>query len=171
MRSGLLLILGLMVGLAGSNWLSAQQSRPYAVVSQQDRYEIEQLVKGYTHGVDVGPEDGSWVYTADGEFFSTNTRRITKGEKALKEMYSRLRKSNETRPVNHLLTNLIVTPTADGATGTVYLTELQRDDKNKSMPMILRFGRYHDTYVRTPQGWRIKRREFHQIAPDPALGQ
>jgi len=35
--------------------------------------------------------------------------------------------------------------------------------KNKSMPMILRFGRYHDTYVRTPQGWRIKRREFHQL--------
>ena len=169
MRSGLLLIIGLMVGAAGSNWLFAQ-SRPYSVVSQQDYYEIEQLVQGYTHGVDVGPEDASWVYTPDGEFVSTNSKRTTKGEKALKEMYSRLRKSNETRPVNHLLTNLIVTPTAEGARGSVYLTELQRDKKNKSMPMILRFGRYHDTYVRTPQGWRIKRREFHQISPDPVAG-
>ncbi len=164
MRSAkLLLVLGLMVGAAGSGWLYAQQSRPYAVMSQQDYYDIEQLVKGYTHGVDVGPEDASWVFTPDGEYFSLFTKRTTKGEKALKEMYSRLRKTNESRPINHLLTNLVVTPTKDGASGSVYLTELQPGDQ--SVPTIVRFGRYYDTYARTPQGWRIKRREFHQQAP------
>jgi hypothetical protein len=168
MRSGLLLIIGLTLGAAGSSWSSAQPTRPYALLSQQDYYEIEQLVQGYTHGVDVGPEDASWVFTPDGEYFSLFTKRTTKGEKALKEMYSRLRKNNEKRKVNHLVTNVVVTPTADGATGTVYLTELEADDK--SMPIILRFGRYHDTYVRTPQGWRIKRREFHQLAPGQTSG-
>lgn len=139
-------------------------------MSQQDYYEIEQLVKGYTHGVDVGPEDASWVFTPDGEYFSVFTKRTTKGKKALKEMYSRLRKNNENRPLNHLLTNLVVTPTAEGATGTVYLTEMQPGG-DTSMPTITRFGRYHDTYVRTPQGWRIKRREFHQQAPPEQASQ
>jgi len=83
-----------MIGLAGSNWLSAQQAgrTPWC---RSRPLEIEQLVKGYTHGVDVGPEDASWVYTSDGEFLPTNTSGSRRRE-ALKEMYSRLRKS--TRP-------------------------------------------------------------------------
>ncbi len=105
------------------------------------------------------------MFAPDGEYFSLFTERTTKGEKALKEMYSRLRKNHNPKQ-NHLLTNLVVTPTAEGASGTVYLTEIQPGDK--SMPTISRFGRYHDTYVRTPQGWRIERREFHQQAPDQA---
>ena len=147
----LLLLLGLTVGAADSGRLIAQQNRPLSgLLSQQDYFEIEQLVKGYTHGIDVGPEDASWVFTSDGEYFSRFTKRTTKGEKALKEMYGRLRQNHNPKQ-NHLLTNLVITPAAEGATGTVYLTEMQPGDKS-------------------PQGWRIKRREFHQQAPDQAPG-
>jgi hypothetical protein len=37
------------------------------------------------------------------------------------------------------------------------------------MPKISMYGQYYDTYVRTRQGWRIKRREFQRLTPEPAL--
>ena len=52
------------------------------------------------------------------------------------------------------MTNLVVTPSAGGATGRLYL--LQMDIKGPGT--IERHGGYEDVYVKTKDGWRIKSR-------------
>ena len=48
----------------------------------------------------------------------------------------------------------VITSTATGATGRVYLIMLNVDGPNT----ISRDGGYEDVYVRTAKGWRIKQR-------------
>jgi hypothetical protein len=55
---------------------------------------------------------------------------------------------------SHIMSNLVVTPAAGGATGRLYL--LQMDIKGPGT--IERHGGYEDVYVKTPNGWRIKSR-------------
>jgi hypothetical protein len=54
-----------------------------------------------------------------------------------------------------MLVNHVITPSASGATGTVYLVAIGLDgDPHKTEFQ----GQYEDTYVKTPQGWRFKTR-------------
>ena len=48
---------------------------------------------------------------------------------------------------------------SEGAKGKVYLLviDIGQDGKQTSVNMG---GHYEDIYVRTPEGWRIKRRDF-----------
>jgi hypothetical protein len=59
----------------------------------------------------------------------------------------------------HVNTNLLLTPTADGATGTMYLNQLTIKPKP---PTWSTSGVYNDTLVRTPNGWRFKKRIITQ---------
>jgi hypothetical protein len=52
------------------------------------------------------------------------------------------------------MTNLVVTPTAQGATGRIYLLQMGM----KGPGSIERHGGYEDAYVKTAQGWRIQSR-------------
>ena len=56
----------------------------------------------------------------------------------------------------HLILNLVIRPSPEGATGNSYLVELGGRDPNR----ITRLGNYEDVYVKTVQGWRIKKRQF-----------
>lgn len=81
------------------------------------------------------------------------------GQKALREFYANLRRQNSTRTIRHVLSNLIVKEAPGGATGSVYNTTIEA-------PMtITTIGMYEDTYVKTAQGWRIKKRFYHQDLP------
>ena len=62
----------------------------------------------------------------------------------------------------HWNTNLVITPTSEGAKGTVYLMFV---DVGMKPPGITSAGKYEDTLVKTQQGWRFKKR---QTFPDPA---
>ena len=66
--------------------------------------------------------------------------------------------------VKHLYVNHIITPTAEGATGTVDMLMIGLD---KDPYRIRHEGYYEDTYVRTPQGWRFKSR-IHHVPTPPA---
>ena len=63
--------------------------------------------------------------------------------------------------ISHLILNLVITPTADGARGNSYLVELGGADPGK----IQRLGNYEDVYVKTKDGWRFKTRT-HTRAPN-----
>jgi hypothetical protein len=156
-------VLVLTVVLIGSAaWMYAQQRRPSDMLSPQDFLEIEQLVQGYTHGIDLGPEDASWVFASDA-VFQYGSRTVS-GEKELKEFYAGLRKNHQPTQ-HHLLSNLVLRRTAEGATGSVYLTTLDGSDTAR----LSFYGMYEDTFVKTGAGWRIKRRVYRQAVP-PQLG-
>ena len=149
----------LLVG--GAVWLNGQSRAASGQLSPQDLYEIELVVQGYQHGIDIGPEDSSWVFTPDAtfEYLVGPTKRAVSGQKALKEFYANLRKQNTTRTIRHVLSNLIVKAAPGGATGTVYNTTIEA-------PLtITAIGMYEDTYVKTSDGWRIKKRFYHQDLP------
>ena len=65
--------------------------------------------------------------------------------------------------VHHLYVNHIITPTADGATGTVDMLMIGLTGD----PYRIRHdGYYADTYAKTPQGWRFASR-VHHVAMTP----
>lgn len=66
--------------------------------------------------------------------------------------------------ITHMILSLVITPTADGATGNSYMVELGGRDPNK----ITRMGNYEDVYVKTANGWRFKTRT-HTRAPNGQL--
>ena len=69
--------------------------------------------------------------------------------------------------VKHLYVNHIITPTAEGAVGTVDMLMIGLGgDPNK----IRHEGYYEDTYVKTPQGWRFKSRIHHVPPASPNTG-
>ncbi|MGE3512485.1 MAG: nuclear transport factor 2 family protein, partial [Vicinamibacterales bacterium] len=63
-------------------------------------------------------------------------------------------------------TNLLITPSATGASGKVYLVLVDFGTKPAS---IVTSASYSDELVKTPEGWRFKKRATKgDVAPPPA---
>jgi hypothetical protein len=140
-----------------------------AKLSAADYQEIAQLTNRYAYGIDTCANNGydyADVFTPDGEFIDRNSdagfkaggRVLAKGRDALATLIGGGSRGCKTKLVwtdwSHIMSNLVVTPTADGATGRLYL--LQMDIKGPGT--IERHGGYEDVYVKTKDGWRIKSR-------------
>ena len=138
-------------------------------LSAADYQELLQLTNRYAYGIDTCGNNGydyADVFTPDGEFIDKNSdagfkaggRVLAKGREALATLIGGGSRGCKTKLVwtdwSHIMTNLVVTPAAEGATGRLYL--LQMDIKGPGT--IERHGGYEDVYVRTKDGWRIKSR-------------
>lgn len=157
-----LVILMVAAVVGGGAWLYAQPRT--GVLSAQDLHELQRLVQGYHRGIDIGPEDASWVFAEDAVFeYSAGavSGASVSGAVALKEFYAGLRKTNTSR---HLVSNVVIEPApGGGATGSLYMTTLDRTDD--SPVTVTGFGLYEDVYVKTADGWRIKHRTYTQQMP------
>jgi hypothetical protein len=144
-------------------------AQPASALSAADYQEIAQLTNRYAYGIDTCANNGydyADVFTPDGEFIDKNSdagfkaggRVLAKGREALATLIGGGARGCKTKLVwtdwSHIMSNLVVTPTATGATGRLYL--LQMDIKGPGT--IERHGGYEDVYVKTPQGWRIRSR-------------
>ena len=112
-------------------------------LTAQDYIDIEQNYNRYYHTIDRNDAQG-WAdtFTDDGEFNGT------KGRAAL--MAARKGGPSQTR---HMYSNLVITPTAEGATGSAYVFIV---DPRETPLKINSYSRYDDTLVKTPKGWRFK---------------
>lgn len=124
-----------------------------------DYIEIRQLVARYAYAVDTGAEDGNVyasLFAPDGAF-TDRMGRETKGKEAL----AALARRNTRGPQSafHFIVNHVIEPTADGASGKEYLLQLRMGEGDRPND-IFGGGQYNDIYVRTPDGWRFKRRQF-----------
>jgi actinorhodin biosynthesis protein ActVIA len=118
-------------------------------LSTQDYIEIQQLYARYNHAIDSGDAEAyAGTFTADGVFNNNN------GREALLTFARGYAKNNGSNR-RHWNTNLLITPTPEGANGTVYLFLL---DVTAKPPSIVTTLTYEDTMVKTPQGWRFKKR-------------
>lgn len=136
-----------------------------------DYIEIQQLVAKYARYIDTCSNNGydyADLYTEDGIFLPmVNGRSIPgiQGREKLAEVSGGGSKKCENvgwikQGVRHLYVNHIITPTPEGATGTVDMLMIGLGgDPNK----IQHDGYYEDTYVKTPNGWRFKQRTHHAI--------
>lgn len=66
----------------------------------------------------------------------------------------------------HIPTNIAIEPSPEGATGTQYLLFMNFQDGKAP---TTRGGIYHDLLVKTPEGWRFKKRDMSWFSTPPAL--
>ncbi len=130
-------------------------------LSAQDILEIQQLGAKYAYGLDTGADEGYYyanVFTADGTFGRN------KGRAALAAVAAEGGGRMKLKGYQHIITNYIIEPTAEGAVGSQYLQVLTVGGKGRS-PAVDHGGRYEDVYVKTADGWRIKARKFVPVWP------
>ncbi len=152
MHKGYLGAVLLSVLVSGGAWTYAQ-SGGAATLSAQDYADIQQLYARYNWAIDAGDVEGYVaLYTPDGSF---NTFTGADG----------LRTFMKSRPAGtrrHWNSNLVITPSPEGASGKVYLLLV---DVGAKPPAISTAARYQDVLVKSGGAWRFKKR---QTSPDPA---
>jgi hypothetical protein len=126
-------------------------------LSATDYLEIAQLVASYGHALDSGYGKGengeayAGLYTADASFAGATGH----------DQLVRLGQIQPRGPdfVRHYLTNHVIEPMPGGAKGREYLAVIDNGSNGKASSLFLG-GHYEDTYVKTPQGWRIRTRRL-----------
>lgn len=167
------LVLLIVVFASVSRAASAQSrsaSRPRELTAL-DYIEIQQLVARYARAIDTCSNNGydyADLFTPDGAFipsFDGKPGAPIQGREKLAEVSGGGSKGCKNvgwivQGVRHLYVNHIITPTAEGATGTVDMLMIGLGgDPNK----IEYDGYYEDTYVKTAKGWRFKQRVHHAL--------
>lgn len=139
-------------GLALAQSLGAQ-----ATLSTQDYIEIQQLYARYNLLIDTGDAEG-WAntFTPDGVFNNSS-----RGHDALVQFVHDWRDKRDGANRRHWNSNLVVTPTAGGANGSIYMFLL---DISKTPPAPSASYLYEDALVKTALGWRFKTRVLHSDA-------
>jgi actinorhodin biosynthesis protein ActVIA len=147
---------GLLAAATALRPAAAAETGAAAKLTADDYIEIQQLYAGYAHALDRGEgERFAATFVLDGEFTGgrgpgrgSEARTPLKGKDALLQMGSR-------GGLRHFNANLVITPTPEGAKGSVYLLLFNA----RNIPAtIVETAIYDDTLVKTPQGWRFKSR-------------
>lgn len=142
-----LALLGMTV-LCGTTWLSAQKGASKALTAQ-DLVEIQQLYAKYNWSLDSGDAEGyASTFLPDG-VFNANV-----GHDALVKFANTFHGGMGSH-VRHWNTNLLITPTPEGASGQVYLILVDFGTKPAS---IVTSASYSDELTKTAQGWRFRKR-------------
>lgn len=145
----------------------AQSQRGRGTLTALDYAEIQQLYSRYSIGVDSGnAEMFAGVFTNDGTFELPGGKTI-QGRKQLAEVAASPADDKGPTNVSHVPVNIAIDASPDGATGTAYFLRVKLGESGK--PSTLTGGGiYRDTFVKTSEGWRIKKRivqRAHSIPP------
>jgi hypothetical protein len=153
-----LLVLILAASVSGATWVYAQSGGKQ--LTAQDFVDIQQLYTKYNWALDSGDAEGyASTFTPDG-VFNNNV-----GHDAIVKFANTFH-GGMGMHVKHWNTNLMITPSAEGATGQVYLVLVDFGTKPAS---IATSANYSDELVKTPQGWRFKKRATKgDVAPAAA---
>jgi hypothetical protein len=173
------LVLAVAVGVATAAVVNAGQTRERAsapTLTALDYFEIQQLVNRYAFAIDTCSNNGydyADLYAPDGIFYYGINSRTAVGREQLAEAAGggrlgcqKLKAATPEKPLQtHVTVNLVIEPSPEGATGKSYLVYPGvrgiGGDPNHSGHV----GGYQDVYVKTPLGWRIKKR-IHIFPPD-----
>jgi hypothetical protein len=158
--------------------VTGQAPAPVQPLTALDYFEIQQLVAKYARAIDTCSNNGydyADLFASDGYFAPEQNGKVGnkfQGRERLAEASGGGSRGCKNvgwirQGVKHLYVNHIITPTAEGATGTVDMLMIGLGgDPNK----IHHEGYYEDTYVKTAQGWRFKSR-IHHVPEGGTTGQ
>lgn len=138
-------------------------SQPIVQLTALDYIEIEQLNRKYAWAIDTCSNDGfdyADLYTPDGTFVSGDTGQRWQGREQLAEAAGGNGRGCPfvRMPLSHVIVNLIVEPTSDGAIGKSYLVYPGKNGQYADEKHHGHDGGYQDVYVKTADGWRFKER-------------
>ena len=152
LRLRVFMVLALVVSLAGIGGVYAQQGMK---LTGQDFAEIEQLYGRYNQGSDFRDLD-LWmsIFSDDGVFVVGGNEFV--GKAAIREWRAgSFARREGPMTGRHIVSSVVVTPTADGATGVAYYFTMNMGSRP---PTIGGGGILEDVFVKTSDGWRIKKR-------------
>jgi hypothetical protein len=129
------------------------------LLSPADRIEIHEVLARYAWSLDTGDEAGFVsCFCRDGELVwdAFETPGVWRGEAALRRFISYFRARPESAGRQHHVSNLIVTPTAAGASARAYvLVALRCADGPHRLHVM---GYYEDELQREDGRWCLARR-------------
>ena len=144
-----MLMMALAVCLTGVAWLHGQGTGVRSLTTQ-DHIDIRHVYAQYNETIDDGDAEG-WVavWTDGGDFNGFE------GRDALMRFARHYLDNQDGARRRHWINNLHITPTPDGASATNYYMIL---DVSVTPPSVFSTGKNHDTFARTPHGWRFTSR-------------
>ena len=154
LRLRVFVVLALVISLAGVGLVYGQQGMKMKLTGQ-DFAEIEQLYGRYNQGSDFRDVD-LWmsIFSDDGVFVVGGNEFV--GKAAIREWRAASFARREGPMTGrHIVSSVVVTPTADGATGVAYYFTM---DMGSRPPSLGGGGVLEDVFVKTSDGWRIKKR-------------
>ena len=147
----------------------------HVLLSPEDYIEIQQLYGMYSRDVDPGSvRAASWMFTKDAIWCSVPPDKVAcdpngmstgrgpfTGTAELETFFASIRDDHNKGGARHFNSSYVIVGTADGgARGSSYMVTVQRRTKD-GPGEISNFGKYEDKLVKTPEGWRIKERVWH----------
>ena len=159
--------------IAVSAWLGGQQPSTLAAM---DYVEIQQLVNRLNFALDYCGNGGQ----AFADLFVAGGRYVIDrgdGKPTVRDTRDALialaggpgcesRRTAPTSYILHLAESLVIEPTAYGARGTSYAFYPSSAGRHLNAETAGQLGLYHDEYVRTTSGWRLRSRR-HELNPVP----
>ena len=161
-------------------WLlntGAASGQPPAALTAMDYVQIQQLVNRLNFALDYCGNGGRAfadlfvaggryvIDRGDGQPIVRDTRDALIGLAGGPGCESR--RTPPSSYVLHLAESLVIEATVDGARGTSYAFYPSSAGKYLNADTAGQLGFYHDEYVRTPNGWRMRARR-HEL--NPAIG-
>lgn len=155
----------ILVGFVAAQAQSPQRAR--GSLTALDYAEIEQLYGRYAIGYDSGNgEMYASVFTADATFELPGGKTV-QGRKQLAEFAAAPGNNKGPTNVFHVNSNTTIEPSPEGARGVAYVVLVNIGSSGK--PSALTGGGiYRDVFVKTADGWRIKKRTFQPAHSIPA---
>jgi hypothetical protein len=172
-RTGAIVLAGSAIALLTiATQRSAGQTK---TLTPQDYIDIQQLVNRYAFALDTCSNNGydyADLYTPDGVFEWGVGNRKSIGREQLAEAAGggkngcrKLQEATPEKPIAHHMTvNLVIEPSAEGATGKSYLVYPGEEGIASDRTHTGHVGGYQDIYVKTAKGWRFKYR-VHVFPP------
>jgi len=157
MRTSFLIVTGLLLAAGVGAGVHAQA---LGTLTTQDYIDIQHIYAEYNQSIDRGDPDG-WAatFTVDGAFNNAV------GREALTETARKSASGPNAGRTRHMNMSLIVKSTSTTtATGRAYLM-LMDHGVAPARPVLT--GVYEDDLVKTPEGWRFKKRTL-KTDPRPA---
>jgi hypothetical protein len=149
-------------------------------LSAMDYIEIQQLVNRLNFALDYcgnGGRDFAALFTHDGQYVvdeGDGKPRTFSGQEQLASLAGGPDCAATRSPprvyLSHLAESLVIEPAARGARGTSYAIYPGRKGKIFQDGVAGQVGLYHDEYVRTAKGWRLKLRR-HEVSPEGAAAK
>lgn len=160
------MVLGLALGVSVLAPGSARAQGEANALTPMDYIEIQQLVARYPYALDTHADNG---YMYADLFAPDGTFGTTRGREALAAL-ARNNQPEKSGPAatRHFVTNVVITPTPEGAVGREYNVLIDVGDASR--PSVIDHGGYYeDVFVKTQAGWRFKSRTYVRstLGPKP----
>ena len=140
--------------------------------------EIERLIYQYARACDidgVGPDQlMTELFTSDVVLEGSLMGRY-EGVEGVERWANQVSDMRKRCTIRHIITNLLITVSGDVASAVAYLVEIATyhapvPGRTEASTEVLFTGDYDFSFLRSADGWRIRRRVIRVIGPDAESG-